>query len=84
MFTAYHRGMVRTRTKSSEGNFSSINNIEMSHDKNTRVVVCEKMYIKMLSHREWNLQLHKNTPTFRIPCSYTTLSSLAAILVKCI
>lgn len=53
--TNHHRGMMRTRTKGSEGNFSSINNIEMNHDKNTRVVVCEKMYIKMLSHREWDL-----------------------------
>lgn len=53
--TVYHREMKRTRTKGLEGNFSSVNNIGMSHDKNTRVVVYEKMYIKMLSHREWNL-----------------------------
>lgn len=51
----YHGDMVRFRTKGSEGNLSRINTIEMKYVKNTRVVVHGRMYIKMLSHREWNL-----------------------------
>lgn len=51
----YHGDMVRFRTKGSEGNLSCINTIEMKYVKNTRVVVHGRMYIKMLSHREWNL-----------------------------
>lgn len=51
----YYGDMVRIRTKDSEENLSSINTIEMKHVKNTRVVVHGRMYIKMLSHREWNL-----------------------------